>query len=200
MKQLITALCLGLSAAGLFGVQSDAQAANLSLNPGTTATSNSEFGASWSASKAIDGDPTSNWSASGWSDPNNPYWLLVDLGAAYQVSSVVLKSRDLEQYGPSYYIDYEFLVSNDQSTWWQLKTGRLTDDAGDAWWDEVTVNASMRYAAFQVTGGTHWAHLYEMEINGENPVQVPEPATVSLIVLALAGLAFQRGRRGRREA
>ncbi len=198
MKQLITTLCLGLSAAGLFGITSAAQAANLSLNPGTTATSNSEYAAPWGASKAIDGDATSNWSAAGWATPSNPYWLLVDLGATYNVSNVVLKSRDLEQYGPGYYIDYEFLVSTDQSTWWQLKTGRLTDDAGDAWWDDVAVNASMRYATFKVTGGTHWAHLYEMEINGTNPVQVPEPATVSLIVLALAGMVFQQGRRARR--
>lgn len=200
MKPVTARLALGLCACVLISAAPVANAANLALNPGTTATSNSEYAPNWNAGKAIDGDPTTNWSAAGWSDPSNPYWLLVDLGAAYHVSNVVLKSRDLEQYGPGFYIDYEFLVSTDQSTWWQLKTGRLTDGAGDAWWDEVAVNASMRYAAFQVTGGTHWAHLYEMEINGENPVQVPEPATVSLIGLALAGMAFQRGRRGRREA
>ena len=199
MKPMIARLALGLCATGLISAAPVAQAANLALNPGATATANSEYAANWNASKAIDGDPTTNWSAASWASPSNPLWLMVDLGASYQVSNVVLKSRDLEQYSPSYYIDYEFLVSTDQSTWWQLKTGRLTDDGGDAWWDEVAVNASMRYALFQVTGGTHWAHLYEMEIIGENPVQVPEPATVSLISLALGGMAYLRARRNRRE-
>jgi hypothetical protein len=80
------------------------------LNPNIalhhSAFASSKEGDAYSASAAFDGDLQTRW-ASTWSDPQ---WIYVDLGSAYNISSVVLT---WEAYGKN----YEIQLSDNAAQW-----------------------------------------------------------------------------------
>ncbi|MEZ0077336.1 penicillin acylase family protein [Planotetraspora sp. GP83] len=123
---------------------------NLALT--RTASASSTQG-SYTADKAVDGDPTTRW-ASGWSDSQ---YLQVDLGTAKTVGRAILRWESA--YGSSYKIQ----TSSDGSTW----TTAYSTTTGNGGVDNVTftpVNA--RYVRMQgVKRGTSYGYsLYELEL------------------------------------
>ncbi|MGW1060592.1 serine/threonine protein kinase [Micromonospora rubida] len=88
---------------------------NLAL--GRSATASSSEGVLFGAAEAVDGDPVSRWS-SGFSDPQ---WLIVDLGARWQISEIVLS------WERAHAVRYRVEVSTDGRTWksvYSTSTGR----------------------------------------------------------------------------
>jgi hypothetical protein len=103
---------------------------------------------------AVDGDTNTYWNGGGHGSPGSPMWLKVDLQAAFHLQSVVLLSP-----GGSHI--YELFGSLDDSTWTQLATNIVSDSVGPVWID--TGGAAFRYLRCDVTGGSDWASLAELE-------------------------------------
>ena len=149
------------------------------------------------AANAVDGNRDVHWSASGWASPQNPLWLAVDLGQVYNLSHVDLYSHE---FGGSYYgygIDYNLYYSTDSAAWdsdtsWTYiaSGGLYTVESLDGYADFINFSGkSVRYLKFEVTGGSHWAHLYELEAYVPQCSGVPEPG-VSLLLLTSIGALF----------
>ncbi|MEW9531330.1 penicillin acylase family protein [Microbispora sp. NPDC049125] len=121
---------------------------------GGTATASSQEG-SYTAAKAVDGDPATRW-ASGWSD--NQY-LQVDLGSAKTVARAILHWE--AAYGSSYRIK----TSADGAAW----TTVYSATGGDGGVDNVAFSpVSARYVRMQgVKRATLFGYsLYELEVYG----------------------------------
>ena len=124
---------------------------NLAL--GRRAIASSAEGDAWSASQAVDGDLQSRWS-SGFSDPQ---WLTVDLGAQWQISSIVLRWEH------AYAVGYRVQTSADGQTW-KTVYGTSTGQGGDV--TVTTDNVSGRYVRMYGTrrSGQYGYSLYEIEV------------------------------------
>ena len=147
------------------------------MNPNALAAANSGFN---SAFYAIDGDSTTGWNAVDYATPSKPYILTVDIGKVFPVNRIVLKSGDSD-YPSDYYINYMLSISVDNVNWLTLVPFDQLIDSADGYFDVVDIETKlMRYARFVVLGGTHWAHLAEMEIWGE-PDAVELPTIAELL-------------------
>ena len=161
-----------------------AQASVLIPQGDYTATASSEYGIHWNAAKAIDGNGTTDWVATG-SPPEN---LKIDLGAEYLVDKVRYKSRDC---GIDMTKDYKFWVTNTNFT---LDGSDLTNapaslgaatasgqfpQTGNLWVDITFTATTGRYVYFQ--GDTSWSSnntsASEIEV-----YEVPEPASAMLLL------------------
>ncbi len=126
--------------------------ANLALGRSATASSTQTL-TSYTAAKAVDGDPTTRWS----SKSGDNEWLSVDLGSAQSVGRVILNWE--AAYGKAYHID----VSTDGGTW----TTVWSTAAGDGGTDNDTFPAvSARHVRVVGTGrATGYGYsLWEMEV------------------------------------
>ena len=132
---------------------------NLALHRPAIASSNET--PSYPPELAVDGDGTSRWS-SAWSDPQ---WIQVDLGAVYNLNSVVL------QWDPSYATAYQIQVSSNGTDWTTL----YSTTTGDGGIDYISASASGRYVRMYGTqrvdfSGSRYAYsLYEFEVYGTHP-------------------------------
>jgi len=170
---------------------------NLSLKSGTAATANQvDTVHSNLASNAIDGDLDTLWRATSHGTSTDPKTLIVDLSGIYEVSHVVLTGHDSPYV--NYFIDYNIYGSTDGTTYNLLSSGKIIDPPPppapnylDYFNDTVYLPAAlslMRFAKFDVIGGSHDAHLNEIEIWGES-TPVPEPSTIMLLFTGMIGLA-----------
>ena len=120
--------------------------------------------------QAIDGSYSSHWNAGWWAYPSNPAWLVVDLQRPFTVSTIVLQDHRGGPGSPynGYSNDYNLYTSSDGTTWTAIASGTLYESADPAkHTNTITLPASsstFRYVKFEVVGGSHWAHLIEMEI------------------------------------
>jgi len=182
--------------------QVNASIINLSLNPDASATAN-QVDPSYPASLGIDDDTATFWRSTSHGTQVDPKWLIVDLGNTYSVDHIELWGHDSLEYA-WFYIDYNVLVSTDGQTFTFLESGRLTDPATvnpptaeyyDYFHDSILVtyeSSLMRYVKFEVYGGSHDAHLNEIEIWGESS-PVPSPPTIRLLLLGLVSLGGIKG-------
>ena len=164
-----------------------AYAGNVALDGIATASSeyyDAFYGIYKPASLAIDGDPLTNWSA----DAAHDGWLIVDLKSIYDIQTIVLKSLDKPEYD-TLYSNYNLYSSLDNINWNLIGSGTLTDN--DSEWFEVwhIGGDEMRSIKYEVTGGTHWAHLYEIEA-----YPTPEPSTCLLFGIGLLGAGLIKRR------
>lgn len=133
--------------------------ANGNVALGKTVTASSvEAGTSFTADKAVDGNPTTRWS----SNNTDPQWISVDLGQATGINRVLLNWETA--YGKSYQIQ----VSNDAVNW----TNVFSTTTGDGGIDDISFTAaSARYVRMYGTQrGTEWGYsLWEFEVYKSAP-------------------------------
>ena len=103
----------------------NAMPTNLALNK--PATANSVYSPN-TPDRAVDGDTSTTWIALGHGSVTSPKWLHVDLLGLYDVTRIVLLSRDNPSFSSAYYIDYLLETSVNDSDW----SGDLL--RGDARW------------------------------------------------------------------
>jgi hypothetical protein len=156
------------------GYAKDPRVINLAQKYGT-ATANAvytgqastgPFSPPWTPDRAIDGDNSTLWNAGKYGDPGRPCWLIVNLNRAFRVEAIVLKTA--QGVNPGQYEKYNLYVSMDGTNWKGIISRTLLDDATH-YRHTVRLPSStqLQYVKFEVVGGTHWAHLNEMEIYGE---------------------------------
>jgi aryl-phospho-beta-D-glucosidase BglC (GH1 family) len=121
---------------------------------GKPATASGTESSSYDAPKAVDGNLPTRWS----SPASDPQWLMIDLGATYRFSQVVLLWE--AAYGKSYSIQ----ISSNKTTW----TDIFSTTTGNGATDTIDVNATARYVRMYGTqrGTTYGYSLYEFRIMG----------------------------------
>src|SRR5258706_7199380 len=151
---LLIVFALILASAGLPLLAARAQATNLALNKPVTCSSTQSAGTA--CANAVDGSTTTRWS-SAFSDPK---WIQVDLGAAYNLPSVVLRWE--AAYGKAFQIQ----VSNDAVTWISV----YTTTTGTGGVQTLAFNGTGRYVRMYGTvRATQYGYsLWEFEIYGSN--------------------------------
>ena len=124
---------------------------------GVTAVASSVQGASYAASRAVDGSLSTRWS-SAFADPQ---WITVDLGASKPISRVLLTWQS------SYAKDYQIRISNDNANWTTIKSVV----GGDGGVDDLTgLSGSARFVQMYGTkrAKTFGYSLYEIQIFSPN--------------------------------
>ncbi|MFF9819225.1 discoidin domain-containing protein [Streptomyces sp. NPDC014006] len=120
-----------------------ASAAETPLSQGKTVTASSQENSGTPAAHAVDGNTGTRWSSAATDDQ----WLEVDLGTTASVSQVVLN------WEAAYGKDYKVQISNDNSTWSDLKSV----SGGDGGLDTLAVSGQGRYVRML---GVHRATPY----------------------------------------
>ncbi len=179
---LLIVFALILASAGLPLLAARAQATNLALNKPVTCSSTQSAGTA--CANAVDGSTTTRWS-SAFSDPQ---WIQVDLGAAYNLTSVVLRWE--AAYGKAFQIQ----VSNDAVTWISV----YTTTTGTGGVQTLAFNGTGRYVRMYGTvRATQYGYsLWEFEIYGSNgptntPSSIPGANFVGSPLSGSAPLAVQ---------
>ena len=144
---------------------------NIALYKAATASSLENSG--YPASNAFDGNPTTRWS-SAFSDPQ---WIYVDLGAAYNISEVVLYWE--AAYGKSYQIQ----VSPDATNWTTIYSTTLGAGGTE---DLTGLSGSGRYVRMYGTArGTQYGYsLWEFQVFQALPPKLSIALSGTNIVLS----------------
>lgn len=124
--------------------------------------------------RTFDGNPGTRWS----SPYTDNHWIYVDLGAAFDISRIVLN------WEVAYGSDYDLQVSYDAQTWTTVVPVR----GGDGGLDEhiLAVAVPGRYVRMQgLTRGTQFGFsLWEMEVYGIRSAQQPPSVVLTSPTLA----------------
>ena len=200
-RHLRTALC-GLSLATSLALP--AHALVLTQLPGVVASASSCYlnaGCSaandWSAAKILDGrdyDLTGRyaWSAGNHGTAGAPAWVRLDLGALYSLESAELRFTYNNGGWNGYSNVYQLRASADASNWVVVASGTLVDSSNPAAVNNTFAWAAgsgpvARYVEYRVIGGTHWAALGDMRLEGVSAV--PEAGSASLLLVGLLALS-----------
>jgi endoglucanase len=138
-------------------VTQGSSATKINLALAKTAIASSNESGTYDASKAVDGDATTTrWSSAG----SDSQWIMIDLGATYRFSQVVLIWE--AAYGKSYQIQ----TSSNKTTW----TDIFSTTTGDGGTDTIDVIATARYVRMNGTlrGTSYGYSLWEFRVMG-NP-------------------------------
>ena len=197
-----------LAIAGL--VPSAAQALELTELPGVVASAsgcylnaNCDASQDWSPAHVIDGldyDLTGrySWNAGTWATASSPQWVRLDFGSTYRLDNVELRFGYNGRNYAGYTNVYEFRTSTDGAAWTIAANGTLIDST-----DPTQLNNTLawtagsgpvaRYVEYRVVGGSHWAALGELNVQGvAAPVPEPSTAAMALAGLMMAGLTARR--------
>ncbi|MFI6455584.1 discoidin domain-containing protein [Streptosporangium amethystogenes] len=138
----------------LLAVPSSPAFADTLLSQGKTATASSTENGGTPPAAAVDGNTSTRWSSA----TGDSQWLQVDLGASSGISRVVLN------WEAAYGSGYKIQVSENGSTWTDLKTVTGGDGGIDTW----DVTGSGRYVRMQgVTRATGYGYsLWEFQVFG----------------------------------
>jgi hypothetical protein len=141
-------------------------APNIALNKSVTVSS--VEGAGLEGNYAVDGNTSTRWSATMYTDPQ---WIRVDLGSNYNISQVKII------WEAAYAKDYLLQVSTDNTNWTTVKTIQGNASLSN---DHSGLSATGRYVRVYGTarGSDYGYSIYELEVYGT--------ASASLSALALA--------------
>lgn len=189
MRNPIFRLCLLIISIALWSTPLYASV-NLALSGIATANNVAYF----PASNAIDGNSLTYWAANDHGSPSDPNWLIVDLGNAFNINQIVVTGWYSDGLYAGYTNVYNLYTGLNGSDWNLQLSGTFIDESPILTDRVVTNNFSgdglnMRYAKYEVVGGSHWSGVTEIELFGaDGSSAVPEPATLSLLGLGLLGL------------
>lgn len=171
---------------------------DLSSLPGTVATATSTY-QSYFPEYVLDGSLAEpHWSAAGWASSTNPITLTVELTQQFLVSQIDLYSSNNPMY-PGYYIDYNLYIEANGVKSKVVSVGNLTNNSTD-YFDKVFFPAiPVKTIYFEVIEGTHWAHLFEIDVFGPQtpPTATPEPGTMLLMGVGALAAAYVKRKRSR---
>jgi hypothetical protein len=135
-------------------------------------------------SLTIDDNWETQWAAPAHGTAENPFWLQVDLQKSYKVDQIVLVFAHSGTYS-GYTNVYNLYTSPDGITWNLVRSGTLVDSLDPAVYVTtipLAANQIIRYARYDVVGGSHWGLMFEMEIWGD-PIPFPRPIAPTLFLL-----------------
>lgn len=219
MKTKLRLSCLPAAVLALnLAAASQAGATLLTSLPGATTSASSCFmgcgNAAYDHSNILDGDygSTGNTGLNSWNSGGLGGYVQVNFGAAYTLDKI-------ELYGAYPYENlYGLSVSLDGSSWQAIASGGYHLESGLS---QSAVGGGIKYGAvhsvgagtlgsgiqaqylrYTLAGGSHWAYLYEVAVEGHgtsNPgpvTAVPEPETYALMLagLGLMGAIVRRRR------
>jgi len=172
---------------------------DLSSLSGTVATATSTY-ESYFPEYVLDGSlGMPHWSAAGWASSTNPITLTVELKQQFLVSQIDLYSSSSNGY-PGYYIDYNLYIEANGVKSKVVDAGNLTENSTD-YFDKVFFLQAVpvKTIYFEVIGGTHWAHLFEIDVFGPQtpPTATPEPGTMLLMGVGALAAAYVTRKRSR---
>jgi aryl-phospho-beta-D-glucosidase BglC (GH1 family) len=129
-------------------------APNLALNKPTTVSSIE--GSGLEGNYAVDGNTSTRWSATMYTDPQ---WIAVDLGANYNISQVKIT------WEAAYAKDYQLQVSSDNINWTTIKLIWGNSSLGN---DHTGLTATGRYVRMYGTarGSEYGYSIYELGVYG----------------------------------
>ncbi len=127
------------------------QTTNLALNKPVTCSPTPQF----PCAEAVDGNTGTRWASAQGVDPQ---WIYVDLGASYNLTSVILR------WEPAYATAFQIQTSNDAATW----TSIYSTTTGTGGVQTLPVSGSGRYVRMYGTArATQYGYsLWEFEVYG----------------------------------
>src|SRR5882672_6456332 len=132
---------------------------------------------------AIDGDrPGTMWNAGSFASTTSPHWLVVNLQRPFKVSAIFLKDIIWNPSSPFLGFNniYNLYVGNDGVTYTKIASGTLTESLDPALNSALIpipdALSTFQFVKYEVVGGSHWAHLMDMEILA---LQQAPPVTAS---------------------
>ncbi|SEW43957.1 Por secretion system C-terminal sorting domain-containing protein [Chitinophaga sp. YR573] len=145
---------------------------NIALSKSVTVSS--VEGAGLEGNYAVDGNTSTRWSATMYTDPQ---WITVDLGSNYNISRVKIT------WEAAYAKDYLLQVSTDNTNWTTVKTIQGNTSLSN---DHSSLSATGRYVRMYGTarGSDYGYSIYELEVYGT--------ASTSLSTLALTKTSNER--------
>jgi hypothetical protein len=173
----LTAFCLvaalGVSAVraqGLSRLAPSPKTVNVAATDGI-ATADTFMDPSTAPSKAIDGNRISTmWNAGSVGMATDPHFLIVNLQKPFQVSAIFLKDIGWTPGSPFLGFNniYNLYIGSDGVTYTKIASGTLTeslDPLQNSAFIPIPYALSMfQYVKYEVVGGSHWAHLMDIEI------------------------------------
>ncbi len=132
---------------------------------------------------AIDGDRLGTmWNAGSFASGTSPHWLVVNLQRPFKVSAIFLKDIIWNPSSPFLGFNniYNLYVGNDGVTYTKIASGTLTESLDPAL-NSASIPipdalSTFQFVKYEVVGGSHWAHLMDMEILA---LQQAPPVTAS---------------------
>ncbi len=158
------------------------------------ASANSVLDSAHAPRVAIDGNQLTQWNAGTFGTLTSPKWLVVDLQRSFKVSAIFLKDIIWTSGSPFLGFNniYNLYVGNDSINWTQVASGTLTESPDpEANSDFIPIPESLstfRFVKYEVVGGSHWAHIMDLEILTQQQLPPTTVGDLTASVLRLTDL------------
>ncbi|AMV38589.1 F5/8 type C domain protein [Planctomyces sp. SH-PL62] len=135
---------------------------NIDLARGKSVTSLINESSSFGPGNVVDGDETTRWSSGQWSRNNQIAWLVIDLGARFDIDRVRLN------WEAAFGVDYQIQVSDDGSDWTMVRDVVGATTGGVV--EHANLKAGGRYVRIYMTRSrinpTNNFSIYSVNVHG----------------------------------